>query len=84
MVNLLFQVELLLLFLKHESSLSMKTMVLKCLYFMFSRNTCHFPVVTTVLGTLLQLIDDEDFPVDCKTCAFKILQKVNTNGLCTF
>ncbi|CAM0905563.1 unnamed protein product [Alopecurus aequalis] len=70
------QVEFLLLFLGHESSLPMKTMALKCLCFMFRRNTFYHPIASTVFGTLLQLIDDEVFPLDCKTYAFRILQKM--------
>lgn len=76
--------EFLLLFLGHEFSLPMKTMALKCLCFMFRGNTVYHPIASTVLGTLLQLIDDEVFPLDCKSYAFRILQKVNTNGFRTF
>uniref|UniRef100_A0A0E0BYG4 Integrator complex subunit 7-like C-terminal domain-containing protein n=1 Tax=Oryza meridionalis TaxID=40149 RepID=A0A0E0BYG4_9ORYZ len=70
------QVELLLLFLEHESSHCMKTVSLKCLCFMFHGSICHFPVLRTVFGTLLQLIDDDDFPLDCKRDAFMVLQKI--------
>uniref|UniRef100_A0A0D9Y4D3 Integrator complex subunit 7-like C-terminal domain-containing protein n=1 Tax=Oryza glumipatula TaxID=40148 RepID=A0A0D9Y4D3_9ORYZ len=70
------QVELLLLFLEHESSHCMKTVSLKCLCFMFHGSICHFPVLKTVFGTLLQLIDDDDFPLDCKRDAFMVLQKI--------
>jgi integrator complex subunit 7 len=70
------QVELLLLFLEHESSHCMKTVSLKCLCFMFHGSICHFPVLRTVFGTLLQLIDDDDFPLDCKRDAFTVLQKI--------
>lgn len=73
--------ELLLLFLEHESSHCMKTVSLKCLCFMFHGSICHFPVLKTVFGTLLQLIDDDDFPLDCKRDAFMVLQKVNTKVL---
>ncbi|XP_044974776.1 uncharacterized protein LOC123442720 isoform X2 [Hordeum vulgare subsp. vulgare] len=70
------QAALLLSFLGHESSLPMKTMVLKCLCFMFRRNTLYPAVASTVFGTLLlHLIDDEGFPLDCKSYAFRILQK---------
>ncbi|VAH56974.1 unnamed protein product [Triticum turgidum subsp. durum] len=70
------QVALLLSFLGHESSLPMRTMVLKSLCFMFRRNTFYLPGASTVFGTLLQLVDDEDFPLDCKRYAFRILQKI--------
>ncbi|KAM0872214.1 hypothetical protein ACQ4PT_038852 [Festuca glaucescens] len=70
------QVEFLLLFLGHESSLPMKSMALKCLCFMFRRNTFYLPVASTVFGTLLHLIDDEGFPLECKSYALRILQKM--------
>uniref|UniRef100_A0A453DZW2 Integrator complex subunit 7 n=1 Tax=Aegilops tauschii subsp. strangulata TaxID=200361 RepID=A0A453DZW2_AEGTS len=70
------QVALLLSFLGHESLLPMRTMVLKSLCFMFRRNAFYLPSASTVFGTLLQLIDDEDFPLDCKRYAFRILQKI--------
>ncbi|XP_037411431.1 uncharacterized protein LOC119274814 [Triticum dicoccoides] len=70
------QVALLLSFLGHESSLPMRTTVLKSLCFMFRRNTFYLPGASTIFGTLLQLIDDEDFPLDCKSYAFRILQKI--------
>ncbi|WVZ71879.1 hypothetical protein U9M48_020411 [Paspalum notatum var. saurae] len=69
------QVDVLLLFLDHDSS-SMRSAALKCMHFMFRRNTCHFPVVRTVFGRLLPLIDDEDFPLDCKSDVLRILQKM--------
>ncbi|KAL5228225.1 hypothetical protein ABZP36_016490 [Zizania latifolia] len=68
------QVELLLLFMQHESSLM--TTSLKCLFFMFHGKPYHFPVLRTVFGTLLQLIDSDDFPLDCKSYAFRVLQKI--------
>jgi len=74
-------VDLLLLFMDHDSS-SVKSVALKCMCFMFCRNTCHFPVIRTVFGRLLPLIDDEDFPLDCKSDVLRILQKVMTNCLC--
>ncbi|XP_062206684.1 uncharacterized protein LOC133908584 isoform X3 [Phragmites australis] len=70
------QVELLLLFLGDDSSPSMKSMALKYLCIMFRRNTCHFPVIRTVFVRLLPLIDDEDFPLHCKSDVLRILQKV--------
>ncbi|KAL6626555.1 hypothetical protein ACP70R_030281 [Stipagrostis hirtigluma subsp. patula] len=70
------QVELVLLFLGHDSSPSMKAVALKCLRFMCRRNTCHFPVVRTVFGILLPLIDDEDFPLECRSDILRILQKM--------
>ncbi|KAJ1283022.1 hypothetical protein BS78_03G096000 [Paspalum vaginatum] len=69
------QVDILLLFLDHDSS-SMRSVALKCMCFMFRRNTCHFPVVRTVSGRLLPLMDDEDFPLDCKSHVLRILQKM--------
>uniref|UniRef100_A0ACD5UR66 Uncharacterized protein n=1 Tax=Avena sativa TaxID=4498 RepID=A0ACD5UR66_AVESA len=70
------QVEFLLLFMGHGSSLPMKTMALKCLCFMFRRNTFYLPVTSTVFGTLLRLIDDEGFTLECKSYALRILQKM--------
>ncbi|KAF7034995.1 hypothetical protein CFC21_045938 [Triticum aestivum] len=46
------------------------------LFCLVIRNTFYLPGASTVLGTLLQLIDDEDFPLDCKCYAFRILQKI--------
>uniref|UniRef100_A0A0A9EB61 Integrator complex subunit 7-like C-terminal domain-containing protein n=1 Tax=Arundo donax TaxID=35708 RepID=A0A0A9EB61_ARUDO len=54
----------------------MKSMALKCLCFMFRRNTCHFPVIQTVFGRLIPLIDDEDFPLHCRSNVLRILQKM--------
>jgi integrator complex subunit 7 len=51
---------------------------------MFRRHTFYLPVASTVFGTLLHLIDDEGFPLECKSYALRILQKVNTNGFCIF
>uniref|UniRef100_J3MDU3 Integrator complex subunit 7 n=1 Tax=Oryza brachyantha TaxID=4533 RepID=J3MDU3_ORYBR len=70
------QVELLLLFLEHESSHCVKTVSLKCLCFMFNRSIYHFPVLRTVFRKLLQLIDHDDFPLDCRRYAFMVLQKI--------
>lgn len=69
------QVDLLLLFMDHNSS-SMKSVALKCMRFMFRRNICHFPVIRNVFGRLFPLIDDEDFPLDCKSDVLRILQKM--------
>jgi integrator complex subunit 7 len=74
-------VDLLLLFMDHNSS-SMKSVALKCMRFMFRRNICHFPVIRNVFGRLFPLIDDEDFPLDCKSDVLRILQKVMTTCLC--
>lgn len=68
------QVDLLLLFLNHDST-PMKSMALKCMCFMFHRNTYHFSVIRTVFGRLLPLIDDEDLSLDCKSYVLRILQK---------
>ncbi|KAM3346839.1 hypothetical protein ACQJBY_021053 [Aegilops geniculata] len=46
------------------------------LFCLVIRNTFYLPGASTVFGTLLQLIDDEDFPLDCKSYAFRILQKI--------
>lgn len=70
------QVEFLLIFLGHESSLCLKTMALKCLCFMFHRKTFYLPVAGTIFSTLLQLIDDDGFPLDPKSYAFRILRKM--------
>lgn len=75
--------DLLLLFMDHDSS-SVKSVALQCMHFMFRRNTCHFPVIRTAFGKLLPLIDDEDFPLDCKSDVLRILQKVMTSCLCAF
>lgn len=80
---MLLQVDLLLLFLNHDST-PMKSMTLKCMRFMFHRNTYHFPFIKTVFGRLLPLIDDEDFSLDCKSDVLRILQKVMINFLCSF
>ncbi|CAL4964598.1 unnamed protein product [Urochloa decumbens] len=69
------QVDLLLLFLNHDSS-PMKSMALKCMCFMFHRNTYHVPIIRTVFGRLLPLIDDDDFSLDCKGDLLRILQKI--------
>uniref|UniRef100_A0A0D9UVS4 Integrator complex subunit 7 n=1 Tax=Leersia perrieri TaxID=77586 RepID=A0A0D9UVS4_9ORYZ len=71
------QVELLLLFLGHESSLCLKTVSLKCLGFMFHGSIFHCPVLRTGFGTLLQLIDDDGLPLECKRDAFAVLQKMS-------
>ncbi|KAL6850192.1 hypothetical protein ACP4OV_020819 [Aristida adscensionis] len=70
------QVELLLLFLGHDSSPSMKPMALKCLCFMCHKSSCHFSVIRTVFGRLLPLIGNEDLPLDCKSDVLKILLKI--------
>jgi integrator complex subunit 7 len=80
---MLLQVDLLVLFLNHDST-PMKSMALKSMCFMFHRNAYHFPVIKTVLGKLLPLIDDEEFSHDCKSYVLRILQKVMTNYLCAF
>jgi len=69
------QVDLLLLFLNHDST-PMKSTALKCMCFMFHRHTYHFPVIRTVLGRLLPLIDDVDFSLDYKSDVLRILQKI--------
>ncbi|CAO2193227.1 unnamed protein product [Urochloa humidicola] len=69
------QVDLLLLFLNHDST-PMKSMALKCMCFMFHRNTYHFPVIRTVFGRLLPLLDEDDFSLDCKSDVLRILQKI--------
>ncbi|XP_044974777.1 uncharacterized protein LOC123442720 isoform X3 [Hordeum vulgare subsp. vulgare] len=46
------------------------------LFCLVIRNTLYPAVASTVFGTLLlHLIDDEGFPLDCKSYAFRILQK---------
>ncbi|KAK3160083.1 hypothetical protein QOZ80_1BG0054990 [Eleusine coracana subsp. coracana] len=69
------QVQLLSRFLDHGSSSSMKSMALKCLYFMFCRNTCQCTVARFIFSRLLPLVD-EDFPLHCKSKLFRILLKV--------
>jgi len=78
---MLLQVDLLLLFLNRDST-HMKSTALKCMCFMFHRHTYHFPVIRTVLGRLLPLIDDVDFSLDYKSDVLRILQKVMINCLC--
>ncbi|KAF8762139.1 hypothetical protein HU200_009683 [Digitaria exilis] len=69
------QVDLLFLFLNHDSA-PMKSMALKCMCFMFHRNTYHFPVIRTVFGRLLPLIDDEDLSLEYRSDVLRILQKI--------
>lgn len=46
------------------------------LFSLLTRNTFYLPVASTVFGTLLHLIDDEGFPLECKSYALRILHKM--------
>jgi integrator complex subunit 7 len=61
----------------------MKSMALKCLYFMFRRKACPSTVARTVFSRLLPLVHDGDFPLHCKSNVLRIMQKVMTNDFCT-
>ncbi|OAY73421.1 Integrator complex subunit 7, partial [Ananas comosus] len=70
------QVDLLLSFLKHESTALLKARALKCLGILFSRYACHFPINTDVLGILHNVIEDSDLTLNFQCEALRILRQI--------
>lgn len=70
------QVDLLISFLSHESSSSMKARALKCLYLLIGRGALCVSVNGKVLAALFYIIDDNDIPVIIQYEALRILCKI--------